>query len=230
MGVAIRRAGEGDREDVVRLLDAAFMQDPVSSWIFPEEERRLRLHGGLMGAFFDIALSEGYVDVTEDGAAVALWWSVPAGGGDAGDRDTGDEDAGGGELGEAAAGEGAGDEDGPALLRRIVDPGNERVEVIGRLTDAIHPTDRAHEYLHLIAVHPDRQGEGLGTELVAAVLERCDREGTHAYLEASNTRSRDLYARLGFEIMSTTLDLPDGPRMWPMWRDPGAAVAKRSTS
>ncbi|MFE0171622.1 GNAT family N-acetyltransferase [Streptomyces sp. NPDC059002] len=196
MGVAIRRAGEADRADVVRLLDEAFMQDPVSSWVFPGEEHRLRMHSGLMEAFFDLALDEGYVDVTEDGAAAALWWSVPAG------------------VPEE------GGEDGPALLREAVDPDNERVELVGRLTDAVHPTDRPHQYLHMIAVQPERQGEGLGTALVAAVLERCDREGLHAYLEASNARSRDLYARLGFGFMGTTLDLPDGPRMWPMWREP----------
>ncbi|MFK4068638.1 GNAT family N-acetyltransferase [Streptomyces sp. NPDC029674] len=216
MGVAIRRAGEGDREDVVRLLDAAFMRDPVSSWIFPDEEHRLRTHGALMSAFFDLALSEGYVDVTEDGAAAALWWSVPAGEHRAG------EESRGGVSGDRVGG-GVSEEDGPALLREAVDPDNERVEVIGRLTDAIHPADRAHEYLHLIAVHPDRQGEGLGTALVTAVLDRCDREGLHAYLEASNERSRDLYARLGFAFMGTTLDLPDGPRMWPMWREPRTA-------
>lgn len=34
-----------------------------------------------MAAFIDISLSEGYVDITEDGAAAALWLSVagPAG-------------------------------------------------------------------------------------------------------------------------------------------------------
>ncbi|MET8685706.1 GNAT family N-acetyltransferase [Streptomyces sp. NPDC004732] len=210
MGVAIRRAGEGDRADVVRLLDAALVHDPVSSWVFPDEAHRLRTHRALMSAFLDIALDEGYVDITEDGAAVALWWSVPAG----------PHENGGGDAGDAASAE-----DGPVLLRRAVDPENERVELIGRLTEAIHPTDRAHEYLHLIAVHPDRQGEGLGTALVSAVLDRCDRDGLHAYLEASNARSRDLYARLGFTFMGTTLDLPDGPPMWPMWREPRQAGA-----
>ncbi|CAM5463593.1 GNAT family N-acetyltransferase OS=Streptomyces alboniger OX=132473 GN=CP975_23945 PE=4 SV=1 [Streptomyces alboniger] len=205
MGVAIRRAGEGDRADVVRLLDEAFMRDPVSCWVFPGEEHRLRTHGALMGAFFDLALAEGHVDVTEDGAAAALWWSVPAGG--------------------AAADDGQHGEDGPALLRQAVDPANERVELIGRLTDASHPADRAHQYLHMIAVRPDRQGEGLGTALVTAVLERCDREGGHAYLEASNVRSRDLYERLGFVFTGTPLDLPDGPRMWPMWREPRGVEA-----
>ncbi|MGA4851249.1 GNAT family N-acetyltransferase [Streptomyces sp. G5(2025)] len=197
MGVAIRRAGEGDRADVVRLLDEAFMWDPVSTWVFPGEEHRRRRHGALMGAFFDLALGEGYIDITEDGAAAALWWSVPV-----------------------AAAETDAEVDGPAMLRQAVDPENERVEVIGRLTDAAHPTDRPHEYLHMIAVRPDRQGEGLGTALIAAVLERCDEEGLHAYLEASSARSRVLYERLGFTGAGAPLDLPDGPRMWPMWREP----------
>ncbi len=33
-----------------------------------------------------------------------------------------------------------------------------------------------------------------------AVLDRCDREGLPAYLEASSDRSRKLYERLGFEL------------------------------
>ncbi|WP_447039933.1 GNAT family N-acetyltransferase [Streptomyces sp. DSM 118878] len=217
MGVAIRRAGEGDRADVVRLLDEAFMGDPVSRWVFPGEEHRRRRHGALMGAFFDLAIAEGYIDVTEDGAAAALWWSVPADG-PADDDGQGERDGRDGESEQ-------GGQDGPALLRQAVDPENERVELIGRLTDASHPTDRAHQYLHMIAVRPDRQGEGLGTALVAAVLERCDREGEHAYLEASNARSRELYERLGFAFTGTPLDLPDGPRMWPMWREPRDAGA-----
>ncbi|WP_030683402.1 GNAT family N-acetyltransferase [Streptomyces sp. NRRL B-1347] len=198
MGVAIRRATESDRADVVRLMDESFHRDPVSSWVFPDEERRRRRHGALMSAFLDLAFAEGYVDIAEDGSAVALWWSVPAG--------AGHEDGA--------------PEDGPAQLREAVDPGNERVEVIGQLTSEIHPTDRPHQYLHMIAVRPDRQGQGLGTALVNTVLERCDRDGLHAYLEASNTRSRELYLRLGFTDLGQVLDLPDGPTIWPMWREP----------
>ncbi|MCI3273035.1 GNAT family N-acetyltransferase [Streptomyces cylindrosporus] len=194
MGVAIRAAGEGDRELVVRLLDEAFQDDPVSNWVFPGEEHRRTTHPGLMAAFTDIVLAAGRVDVTEDGSACALWLSVPA---DAGH-----------------------DDEGPAQLRAAVDPDNERVELIGRLTDGIHPTGRAHEYLWMIGVAPDRQGEGLGTALITHVLDRCDRESLPAYLEASNARSRALYERLGFEFTGRPLDLPDGPTMWPMWREP----------
>ncbi|OKH96439.1 GNAT family N-acetyltransferase [Streptomyces uncialis] len=195
MAVVIRAAGAGDREAVVRLLDAAFHDDPVSNWVFPEEESFRRGHPLLMGAFLDLVLEGGRVDLAEDGSAVALWLSVPEGAHDE-------------------------DDDGPALLRQAIDPDNKRVEAVGRLTSGIHPTHTAHEYLWMIAVDPARRGEGLGTALIAAALERCDRDGTAAYLEASSARSRDLYTRLGYTVLDPVLELPDGPTMWPMWREP----------
>jgi GNAT superfamily N-acetyltransferase len=198
MGVAIRTARGGDRELVVRLLDEAFQDDPVSNWVFPEQEHRRTTHHRLMAAFTDLVLTEGRVDVTEDGSACALWLPVAAGPDDAADSD----------------------EAGPAQLRAAVDPDNERVELIARLTQDIHPVGRAHAYLWMIGVRPDRQGEGLGTTLIRPVLDRCDREGLPAYLEASSPRSRALYERLGFELTGTPLALPDGPLMWPMWREP----------
>ncbi|MBD0843410.1 GNAT family N-acetyltransferase [Streptomyces sp. TRM68416] len=198
MGVVIRAAGAEDRELVVRLLDEAFQDDPVSGWVFPGAAYRRATHHRLMAAFADIVLAEGWIDLAEDGSACALWLSVPAGGHDA-------------------------DDDGPAQLRAAVDPENERVELIGRLTADIHPSDRAHAYLWMIGVDPGRQGEGLGTALITSVLDRCDREGLPAYLEASSARSRGLYERLGFELLDSPLDLPDGPQMWPMWREPAAS-------
>ncbi|WP_333770398.1 GNAT family N-acetyltransferase [Streptomyces sp. IBSBF 2435] len=195
MGVAIRQAGQDDRAAVNALLDEVFRDDPVSSWVFPDPAYRRRRHGALMGAFLDTALTGGYVDVAVDGSAAALWLSVPAGGHPA-------------------------DEDGPAAFRRAVDPTNERVETIARILDAAHPTERAHEYLMLIAVDSAARSQGRGTELITSVLARCDREGRAAYLEASTARSRALYARLGFVSPGRTVDLPDGPQMWPMWREP----------
>jgi ribosomal protein S18 acetylase RimI-like enzyme len=195
MGVAIRTADDSDRELVVRLLDEAFQDDPVSGWVFPGDEYRRTTHHRLMAAFTGIVLEEGRIDLTEDGTACALWLSVPAA-------------------------EHADDDDGPVRLREDVDPANERVELIGRLTAGIHPVGRAHEYLWMIAVAPAHQGRGLGSALITSVLDRCDREGLPAYLEASNARSRKLYEHLGFEVTGRPLDLPDGPQMWPMWREP----------
>jgi GNAT superfamily N-acetyltransferase len=206
MGVAIRRAGADDRDALARLLDEGFHNDPVSSWIFPDVDHRRRRHGVLMGAFLDSALAEGYVDMAEDGSAVALWMSVPAGGHGA-DHD-------GAEVHDSGA------DDEPRMVREAVDPDNERVEQIVRILGESHPSDRPHEYLMLITVSPDVRSQGVGAALIQSVLERCDREGLHAYLEASSLRSSHLYERLGFAFTGATVDLPDGPRMWPMWREP----------
>lgn len=198
MGVVIRTAGEADREAIAALLDKVFLDDPVSVWVFPEDEDRHAKHPLLMGAFLDIVLAEGRVDVIDDGSACALWLSVPAHGPEGAEEEP---------------------DDGHAALREAIDPGNERIEQISRITAEAHPEGSAHEYLWLIAVAPGRQSQGLGTALIESVLERCDREGLPAYLEASNERSRDLYERLGFAVISP-VRLPDGPEMWPMWRDP----------
>ncbi|MFJ5301906.1 GNAT family N-acetyltransferase [Streptomyces sp. NPDC088350] len=200
MGVAIRAAGEGDREVVVRLLDEAFQDDPVSGWIFPEAEYRRATHHKLMGAFADAVFADGRIDLAEDGAGCALWLSVPA----QAHPESGEDDA--------------------VQLREAVDPDNERVETIARLMEEGHPTGRAHEYLWMIAVAPGRQGEGLGAALIRHVLDRCDREGLSAYLEASSERSTKLYERLGYAFTDRTLDLPGGPQMYPMWREPRAAL------
>ncbi|MFD5039092.1 GNAT family N-acetyltransferase [Streptomyces sp. NPDC058378] len=197
MGVRIRRAEQRDRDQVVRILEEAFHHDPVSSWVFPDEQHRRAVHGRFLGVFADVTLEGGRIDLLEDGTAAALWLSVPAG--------VPDEE-----------------DDTPALMRETADPDNERAELVGRLTGAVHPHDRAHEYLLMIGVSPERQGEGIGEALMRGVLERCDREGTPAYLEASSERSRGLYERLGFAFMGRTVDLPQGPPMWPMWREPRA--------
>ena len=195
MGVRIRQADERDRDRIVRILDEAFHHDPVSSWVFPDEKHRRAVHGTFLGVFADLALAEGRVDLLEDGSAAALWLPVPAGVPE--EEDT-----------------------TPALMRETADPDNERCELVGRLTGAIHPHDRAHEYLLMIGVLPRFQGRGIGADLMSGVLDRCDRDGVPAYLEASSMRSRGLYERLGFTFMGRTVDLPGGPPMWPMWREP----------
>ncbi|WP_424211831.1 GNAT family N-acetyltransferase [Streptomyces sp. BI20] len=194
-GHRIRRAGPADRDAVARLLDVTFREDPVSSWVFPDPAHRARVHGAFLGVFVDVALEEGRIDLVEDGSAAALWLRVPAG-------------------------EPEGEDEVPARMRAVADPDNERCELVGRLTGAVHPTGEEHEYLLMIAVHPERQGEGLGTALMAPVLDACDREQVPAYLEASSERSRALYERLGWEFTGEAVRLPEGPLMYPMWRKP----------
>ncbi|GGR19957.1 GNAT family N-acetyltransferase [Streptomyces netropsis] len=200
----IRRARKEEREEISRLLGEAFMADPVSGWVFPDEEHRRTVHPRFFGVFLDAALRDGWVDVLEDHSAAALWLPVMVG-----------ETAG--------AGAGHGEDDGHDEMTEALaaaDPGNERTRIVGELTALAHPMDRSHYYLPNIVAAPGRTGGGRGSALLKAVLERCDREGMPAYLEASNARSKALYERHGFVFTGRTVDLPGGPPMWPMWREP----------
>lgn len=82
-----------------------------------------------------------------------------------------------------------------------------------------HPDDVPHWYLNYLGTHPDHQGHGIGSALIAPVTERCDAEGLGAYLESSKESNLAFYARHGFEV-TERIDLPGGPPMWLMWRDP----------
>jgi hypothetical protein len=52
------------------------------------------------------------------------------------------------------------------------------------------------------------------------ILERCDREGLPAYLEASSPRNRALYERHGFVVVEEMRLAKDSPPLWRMWRKP----------
>lgn len=91
---------------------------------------------------------------------------------------------------------------------------------IGAILEEHHPGAPCF-HLQLMGVVPEQQGRGIGSRLLAAVLERCDATGTPAYLEATSAANRRLYERHGFEA-SHVIMLPDGPSLWPMWREPAA--------
>jgi GNAT superfamily N-acetyltransferase len=82
-----------------------------------------------------------------------------------------------------------------------------------------HPS-APHYYLDSLGVEPEWQGRGLGSALMAPVLERCDRERMPAYLNAGSPRSRELYKRHGFHVTEEFRLPDDGPPLWRMWRDP----------
>ncbi|MBU8855969.1 MULTISPECIES: GNAT family N-acetyltransferase [unclassified Micromonospora] len=191
----IRRASTADTAVVTAILAEAFMRDPVSGWIFPTDDHRARVHPGFFGPFVALALRTGEVHVAGDGLGATLW--LPTGEGH--DADEGDEFDGM----EAAIGTEA----------------MKRFGVLDEMMSARHPAE-PHWYLPFIAVHPDHHGKGVGSALLRNKLAELDQAGTAAYLEASTPRNAALYERLGFRRRPTTLDLPEGPSLYPMWRDP----------
>lgn len=97
-----------------------------------------------------------------------------------------------------------------------------RLLLVGRALASIEAKrpKEPHWYLGVLGTDPAHQGKGVGSALMAPVLERCDREGHPAYLESSKERNVAFYARHGFEV-TEELDTPrGGPRLWLMWRKP----------
>jgi len=191
----IRRASTADAAVVTAILAEAFMRDPVSGWVFPADDHRARVHPAFFGPFVALALRTGEVHVAGDGLGATLW--LPTGEGH--DADEGDE------FDEMEAAIGA--------------EAMKRFGVLDEMMSARHPAE-PHWYLPFIAVHPDHHGKGVGSALLRNKLAELDQAGTAAYLEASSPRNAALYERLGFRRRPLTLDLPEGPSLYPMWRDP----------
>lgn len=191
-----RRIGTARQEDATRLataLASAFYDDLVFRWFSPDDHRRR----AMLPSFFDVFV-EAYVrhgeTYTDGEVAGAALWAAP-------DTD-------------------------PLSARPIY---AERLEEIAgidapRLFEIVelletHAPQEPHYHLQFLAVLPERQGAGIGGALMAPILERCDRDGVPAYLEATSDRNRALYERHGFRARGD-IPLPGGPALWRMWRDP----------
>ncbi|MEE2662651.1 MAG: GNAT family N-acetyltransferase [Myxococcota bacterium] len=95
---------------------------------------------------------------------------------------------------------------------------------LGRTLEAVHE-QRPHWYLAVLGTAPEYQARGVGSALIAPVLERCDREGVLAYLESSKEVNIPFYERHGFEVRQE-VRVPDGPVVWPMLRRPRAVEGR----
>src|SRR5438309_8944050 len=75
------------------------------------------------------------------------------------------------------------------------------------------------KYLEFLGTRRDVQRKGVGSAVIGSMLERCDREGTPAYLEASSPENVPFYRRHGFDVREE-LQLKGGPPVWAMMREP----------
>lgn len=97
-----------------------------------------------------------------------------------------------------------------------------RFQALDAAFDRHHPVGATHEHLAILAVRPDRQRLGIGTAMLHARHAILDRDGTPAYLEASDPAKRELYRKHGYVPRpDAPIRLPDGgPELFPMWREP----------
>jgi ribosomal protein S18 acetylase RimI-like enzyme len=87
-------------------------------------------------------------------------------------------------------------------------------------TDKVHraAVPEPHYYLLALGVRPDRQGKGVGGQLLRGMLARADREGAPIYLETQSPENVSLYQRFGFEVASDELIPGLDLRNWGMVR------------
>ncbi len=181
-----------ERDRAVSTLMLAFASDPVVRWILADTHAYATFWPRIIEAFAGKAFANASAYALEGYAAVALW--LPPG-------VHYDEASMAALVDESAAAAARPDLDG----------------FFGQMDD-VHPTFE-HWYLPLTGVDPNWHGRGLGSSLLRHALERCDRDGMPAYLEATSSRGRDLYARHGFNEIGI-IQHGGSPTMWPMLRQP----------
>lgn len=177
----------------------AFHDDPVMTWIFPDEQMRRHRLPPFFASAIRSNLSHGNTEVAVRGEQVlgcAIWlapgtWRPP-------------------------------------VWRQLIALPSVIVRLRSRLAVAsttygallaVHP-DKPHWYLSGIGTDPPVQGTGVGGALMRSRLDRCDAARHAAYLESSKESNVPFYEQYGFRV-TRELSIPGGgPTFWLMWREP----------
>jgi GNAT superfamily N-acetyltransferase len=183
--------------DLGAVLSRGFQDDPVWQYLVTDDDRRRQHLAAVFAALLRRSAAAGNTWTTAGLEGVAVWaapdrWRTP--------------------WWDIAR-------NVPVLVRGFGATG------VGRALSALSTIERDHPeephwYLEFVATEPNRRGRGVGGALLRPVLDRCDSEGTCAYLESSKEANLAFYARHGFEVTEQFDIAPDGPPAWRMWRDP----------
>ncbi|HZR44711.1 MAG TPA: GNAT family N-acetyltransferase [Ktedonobacteraceae bacterium] len=102
-------------------------------------------------------------------------------------------------------------------------PGLKRLAIVDDYTRNMHQRciTEPHWYLMVLGVDPKRQGQGIGSKLLSAGIERADASGLPCYLETMNPDNVPLYQKFGFAVANEG-DIPDSNvHVWGMVRPAG---------
>jgi ribosomal protein S18 acetylase RimI-like enzyme len=193
----VRRATAQDIPALAAMLARAFLDDPVANWAWRPDALRLRALERFQATRLRQLVGEEEVWTNDDLSCAALW--APPGHWHMSVR----------EVAQLA----------PCFLHPRLFARMPLVALGWELLERGHPHIPPHFYLAVLGTEPAAQGRGLGSAVLSAVLEQCDRDQVGAYLESSKERNIDFYARHGFRVLEE-IRLLRGPSMWKMWRDP----------
>jgi ribosomal protein S18 acetylase RimI-like enzyme len=192
----MRPATRADFPYLANVLMRAFATDPFHLWLFPDESIRRESQLRLFAQVLPIYERYGVVYTTDDRSGAALW-DPP--------RD------GGPSLKELGA----------FVVHVLPVFGLRALRIAQGMAPmaAMHPKE-PHWYLSILGTDPAHQRSGVGAALLRPVLERCDKEGTAAYLEASRIENVPYYERFGFEVVAPLAMPAGGPVVYRMKRAP----------
>jgi ribosomal protein S18 acetylase RimI-like enzyme len=180
------------RLDQIRdVVGRAFLEDPLAAWIFPDEATRRICVTAFFGSLIEGYMRSGqHIDVVEeDGQVVAAAvWRIP-------------NDAVIDWQVAPSVGE---------LLFALI--GN-RAETLGPAFGefANHWPPAPFAYLHLLAVHPEHQGRGLGRRVIEPGIAAAREHGLLCGLETTNPRNHSFYRSVGFNDVATFHVADDAP-------------------
>ncbi len=197
--IDVRPTARADVGELSKVLARAFYDDPVMMYMLPDETARAKalppMFATLTRQHF---LSRGGSEVASRGGEIgaATLWDPP------GQRKSSRWE----ELRMM-----------PTMVRHFRSRARQ-TQALGKVMEENHP-EEPHWYLMVIGSDPTVRGAGFGQALMRSRLDRCDGERAPAYLEASKEQLLPYYSRFGFEQIGE-IQIPDGPKMWPMWRAP----------
>lgn len=193
--ITARTARGEELGTVIDVCLAAFADEAVTAWVIPDPTERRNYMRRMFSTSLEAAIAAEAVilAINADGEPMgaSIWLPHTA---------TSEEpDA------------------GPAAEEN--DPHAQRMGIVSDATGARCPAV-PHLKLDSMAALPEHRGQGAGSAMLSAGLERARALDLPVYLEASTSDNRRLYERIGFRDLGEPIDLPDdGPALQPMWLD-----------
>jgi GNAT superfamily N-acetyltransferase len=192
---------EADLDAAAQALAAAFHEDPLQTYVFPDPEERSARSPEHFALILKYGLRFGEVFTTEGRPLGAAVWLPP------GEWEVTPERAA--EVGLDNLGKAIGEAPAERFLSAL-----EAIE-------PLHHQVPEHWYLMVLGVSPDAKGLGLGRALIEPMLSRAQQQGLPCYLETAQPRNVTFYEYLGFRQMASITDPRTGLPLWTFLRNPG---------
>jgi GNAT superfamily N-acetyltransferase len=196
--MAVRIATESDYHAVMETIAAAFQDDPLWSWIFPDPAARWDQQTLMFGFYVQSSLPRGSVLMADDRASATIVYTPP------------------GEPELTAEIESMVE---PFLTNSLVTHAEAVLETLERFHDAL-PEGPPFYYVSLLGTRPNSRGRGIGMALLDEVCVEADREGKPVYLESTNPDNNHRYERHGFDRRAEFWTPNEERVVTTMWRDP----------